>query len=103
MRALEREASHDASPASSLTTRELEVIGRVVEGASNRDIAKNLGLSEQTVKNHLSNIFDKLGVSNRLELALYAVHHRVLAGEAAAAGSVRRVPKRSGAAAKKST
>ena len=95
MRALEREALHDASPASRLTPRELGVIGRVVDGASNKDIAIDLGLSEQTVKNHLSNIFDKLGVSNRLELALYAVHHRVLAGEAAAAGTARQVAKRS--------
>ena len=56
------------------------MLAAVVEGASNKDIAKALGLSGQTVKNHLSNIFDKLGVSNRLELALYAVHHRLVAG-----------------------
>ena len=54
----------------------------VLEGASNRDIGQKLGLSEQTVKNHLSHIFDKLGVSNRLELALYAVHHRLTGGGA---------------------
>ncbi len=56
----------------------------VLEGASNREIAQKLGLGEQTVKNHLSNIFDKLGVSSRLELALYAVHHRLAGGEAPA-------------------
>jgi DNA-binding NarL/FixJ family response regulator len=64
-----------------LTSRELEVIGAVVEGASNREIAERFGLSAQTVKNHLSSIFDKLGVSNRVELALYAVHHQLLAGD----------------------
>jgi two-component system, NarL family, nitrate/nitrite response regulator NarL len=70
-------AAADARPASRLTSRELEVVAAVVEGASNKDIAGDLGVSEQTVKNHLSNIFDKLGVSSRLELALYAIHHRL--------------------------
>jgi len=82
MREVERAPLRDAPPASRLTSRELQVIAAVVEGAGNKDIGKALGLSEQTVKNHLSNIFDKLGVSNRLELALYAVHHRLLAGQA---------------------
>lgn len=67
-----------ASPAQTLTRREVHVIAAVVSGATNRDISEELGLSEQTVKNHLSHIFDKLGVSNRLELALYAIHHRLL-------------------------
>ena len=89
IREVERAPLRDPSPASRLTRRELQVIAAVVEGAGNKDIGATLGLSEQTVKNHLSNIFDKLGVSNRLELALYAVHHRLLAGQAlerAAAG-----------------
>jgi DNA-binding NarL/FixJ family response regulator len=104
MRETERDASRDASPASRLTLRELGVVRHVVDGASNRDIAKNLGLSEQTVKNHLSNIFDKLGVSNRLELALYAVHHRLPAGSAAAgAPAARRAPKRRQPPAKQPT
>jgi DNA-binding NarL/FixJ family response regulator len=75
--------------ASRLTSRELDIIGAVVEGAPNKDIAALFGITEQTVKNHLSHIFDKLGVSNRLELALYAVHHQLLARRAtpgAAAG-----------------
>jgi two-component system nitrate/nitrite response regulator NarL len=63
-----------------LTRRELEIIAAVVEGASNREVADRFGLSPQTVKNHLSNIFDKLGVSNRLELALYAVNHQLFPG-----------------------
>jgi DNA-binding NarL/FixJ family response regulator len=73
----DRVPPESASPASTLTPRERQVIAAVVEGASNKDIGKTLGLSEQTVKNHLSNIYDKLGVSTRLELALYAVHHRL--------------------------
>jgi DNA-binding NarL/FixJ family response regulator len=65
-------------PAQRLTRREIQVVAAVVSGATNRDISTELGLSEQTVKNHLSNIFDKVGVSNRLELALYAIHHKLL-------------------------
>ena len=80
LRDLERAPSREASPGSTLTRRELQVIGAIVDGATNKDIGKSFGVSEQTVKNHLSHIFDKLGVSNRLELALYAVHHRLLAG-----------------------
>jgi len=80
LRQIERAPVQEPSPAARLTRRELQVISAVVEGGSNKDIAQGFGLSEQTVKNHLSNIFDKLGVSNRLELALYAVHHRLLAG-----------------------
>lgn len=61
-----------------LTPRELEMVAAIVAGYTNRDIAQNFSLSEQTVKHHLTNIFDKLGVSNRLELALFAVHHRLV-------------------------
>ena len=61
-----------------LTPRELEVVGAIVEGCSNRDIAKQFGLSEETVKRHLSNIFDKTGVSTRLELALFAIAHQLV-------------------------
>ncbi len=69
-----------ATPAMMLTRRELQIVAAIVEGASNKDIGQQFGLSEQTVKNHLSHIFDKVGVSNRLELALYAVHHKLLDG-----------------------
>jgi DNA-binding NarL/FixJ family response regulator len=62
-----------------LTTRELEIVTLVVAGYSNPDIAQRCSISEQTVKHHISNIFDKLGVSNRLELALFAVNHRLTA------------------------
>jgi two-component system nitrate/nitrite response regulator NarL len=61
-----------------LTPRELEVVGSIVEGCSNRDIAKQFSLSEETVKRHLSNIFDKTGVSTRLELALFAIAHQLV-------------------------
>ncbi len=61
-----------------LTPRELEVVGLIVEGCSNRDIARQFVLSEETVKRHLSNIFDKTGVSTRLELALFAIAHHLV-------------------------
>ena len=57
-----------------LTPRELEIISAVVAGYANKEIAKYFTISEDTVKHHLSNIFDKLGVSTRLELALFAVN-----------------------------
>jgi DNA-binding NarL/FixJ family response regulator len=62
-----------------LTPREMEVVGCIIEGCSNRDIAKQFSLSEETVKRHLSNIFDKTGVSTRLELAMFAIAHRLVA------------------------
>lgn len=65
------------APAETLTARELSVVAAVVEGASNRDIAALLGMSGQTVKTHLSHIYNKVGVSNRLELALFAIHHKL--------------------------
>jgi DNA-binding NarL/FixJ family response regulator len=68
----------DPTPAETLTRRELLIIAAIVDGSTNREVAAHLGLSDQTVKNHLSVIYDKLGVSNRLELALYALHHKLL-------------------------
>jgi len=60
-----------------LTPRELEVVFTVVGGYPNTEIAQKFSISVKTVKHHLTNIFDKLGVSNRLELALFAVQHRL--------------------------
>jgi two-component system, NarL family, nitrate/nitrite response regulator NarL len=60
-----------------LTSRELEVVAAIVSGFTNKDIAQKFAISEQTVKHHLTSVFDKLGVSNRLELALFAVNHRL--------------------------
>jgi DNA-binding NarL/FixJ family response regulator len=57
-----------------LSTREREIVGLVAQGYKNKEMAEKMFISEQTVKNHLHNIFDKLGVSDRLELALYAIH-----------------------------
>jgi DNA-binding NarL/FixJ family response regulator len=62
-----------------LTRRELEILSSIVAGLSNKEIARQFSLSEDTVKHHLSHIFDKLGVSNRLELAMFAVNHRLVA------------------------
>jgi two-component system nitrate/nitrite response regulator NarL len=61
-----------------LSDREREIVQLVAQGFRNREIGEKLFISEQTVKNHLHNIFDKLGVSDRLELALYAIHHRLI-------------------------
>ena len=57
-----------------LTPRESQIVSAVVSGWSNKDIANGFRISETTVKHHLSNVFDKLGVSTRLELALFAVN-----------------------------
>jgi DNA-binding NarL/FixJ family response regulator len=62
-----------------LTPRELEVVRCIVNGCSNRDIAQQFQLSEETVKRHLSNIFEKTAVSTRLELALFAIEHQLVA------------------------
>ena len=63
--------AHDRSP---LSNREREIVALVAQGYKNKEMAEKMFISEQTVKNHLHNIFDKLGVSDRLELALYAIH-----------------------------
>ena len=78
LRALEAPATAPARKTFGLTPRELEITSAVVAGFTNRDIAQKFSISEDTVKHHLSNIFDKAGVSSRLELALFAVNHRIL-------------------------
>jgi DNA-binding NarL/FixJ family response regulator len=60
-----------------LTKREIEIVALVAAGYSNKDIARECALRENTVKHHLSNIFDKTGVSTRLELALFALSNRL--------------------------
>jgi DNA-binding NarL/FixJ family response regulator len=57
-----------------VTRRELQIIGALVDGQTNKDIAATFGISEYTVKHHLTNIYDKLGVYNRVELVLFAIN-----------------------------
>jgi DNA-binding NarL/FixJ family response regulator len=64
-----------------LTARELDVVESIVSGFTNREIAGKYSISEQTVKHHLRNIFDKVGVSNRLELALFAINHNLVSNQ----------------------
>jgi DNA-binding NarL/FixJ family response regulator len=77
-----------------LTPKELQIISGVTQGLRNKDIAVDVGTTEQVVKNYLRKVYDKLGVSDRLELALYCMHHRLLEGypkpEDAAPGSAMR-------------
>ena len=61
-----------------LSTRELEVVRCVSMGLRNKEVADKLGVSEATVKNHLTSVYSKLGVSDRLELILYAIHNRMV-------------------------
>jgi two-component system nitrate/nitrite response regulator NarL len=61
-----------------LSDREMEIVQLVAQGFHNKEIGKELFISENTVKNHLHNIFDKIGVSDRLEMMLYAIHHRLI-------------------------
>lgn len=70
-------SGHAASGDFGLTRREMQIVGAVVAGYSNSEIAETMSLSGHTVKHHITHIFDKLGVSNRLELALFAVNHRL--------------------------
>jgi two-component system nitrate/nitrite response regulator NarL len=64
-------------PRTHLTPREKQVVEFIVEGCTNKDIAKTLCTTEQVIKNYLGKIFDKLGVFNRLELALFAIDHGI--------------------------
>ena len=63
-----------------LTPRQLVIVAHVVAGLSNKEMAQKLAISEDTVKHHLTAVYDKLGVSSRLELALFATHYGLIAG-----------------------
>ena len=78
-------------PCDRLTAKETQVAMLVWEGQTNREIANVIGTTEQVIKNYLRNVYDKIGVSDRLELALFTIHHRILA-EAAAATTAPPVP-----------
>ena len=68
------------SMAFGLSHRELEIVRAVMSGDTNKEIAQRFSISENTVKRHLTHIFDKVGASTRVELALFATHHRLLEG-----------------------
>jgi len=74
------ETSRRQDKAFGLTRRELEILRCIVGGHTNKEIAERSSISENTVKCHLTHIFNKLGASNRVELALFAAHHRLLDG-----------------------
>jgi DNA-binding NarL/FixJ family response regulator len=60
-----------------LTPKESAIIACITQGKRNKEIAYELGTTEQVIKNYLRKIYDKLGVSDRLELALYSLHHQL--------------------------
>lgn len=72
-----KDESIDEMMNSKLTKREYEVINLIARGCNNKDIAKELFISEKTVKNHVSNIFKKIDVSDRTQAALYAIKHNI--------------------------
>jgi DNA-binding NarL/FixJ family response regulator len=69
--------NYRSRPVDTLTRRERTIISCLTQGWRNRDIAQHLTITEQTVKNHLRSVYDKVGVSDRLELVLYAIHQRL--------------------------
>ena len=69
-----------------LTAKELKIIALIVQGYKNKEIASKLGTTEQVIKNYLRNVYDKIGVSDRLELALFTIHHKILMEAATATG-----------------
>ncbi|QNI30595.1 response regulator transcription factor [Alloacidobacterium dinghuense] len=66
-----------------LTPKELKVLSLIMQGCKNREVGLKLKTSEQVIKNYLRGIFDKVGVSDRLELALFTIHHPTLAAAVA--------------------
>jgi DNA-binding NarL/FixJ family response regulator len=70
-----------------LTPKEMRIVALIVQGCKNREIALRLKTTEQVIKNYLRSIYDKTGVSDRLELALFTIHHRQLAQAAAEMGN----------------
>lgn len=70
-----------------LTPKEMRIVALIAQGCKNREIALRLKTTEQVIKNYLRSIYDKTGVSDRLELALFTIHHRVLAQAATEVGN----------------
>ncbi len=77
LRNAEPRSSTRSSDGFRLTPRQTEIIAAIVDGYTNKEIARKLSISEQTVKHHLTSIFEKVGVTNRLELAILAMHRRL--------------------------
>lgn len=76
-----REAAPERPPVEGkfgLTPRELQIVAAIVAGYTNREIAQRFSVSQDTVKHHVSSVFDKVGVSNRVELALFAINHELV-------------------------
>ncbi|MFE0189325.1 response regulator transcription factor [Streptomyces sp. NPDC058989] len=69
------EPAGEESPSSALTPRQLEALALLADGMTNRHIARALGITEKTVKNHMQAIFTRLNVSARTQAAVYAVRH----------------------------
>jgi DNA-binding NarL/FixJ family response regulator len=65
-------------PKNRLSDKELLIVSCVAQGMRNKEIAQEVGTTEQVIKNYLRKVYDKLGVSDRLELALYCIHHRLM-------------------------
>jgi two-component system nitrate/nitrite response regulator NarL len=76
--ALSRSSRESVSKNPLLTNRENQVVRLVAQGRRNREVAQKLSISEKTVKNHLWNIFNKLGIDNRVELAFRTMNHALL-------------------------
>jgi DNA-binding NarL/FixJ family response regulator len=85
---LDEEASIGVRVRDRLTPKEMKIVALLVQGCKNKEIALRLGSTEQVIKNYLCSIYDKTGVSDRLELALFTMHNRILAAAAAEAGTL---------------
>jgi DNA-binding NarL/FixJ family response regulator len=85
---LAEEASIGVRVRDRLTPKEMKIVALLVQGCKNKEIALRLGTTEQVIKNYLCSIYDKTGVSDRLELALFTMHNRILAAAAAEAGTL---------------
>ncbi|MGH9404857.1 MAG: response regulator [Terriglobia bacterium] len=75
---LPRKGTAPHRPNFGLSPREIQVVAAISAGYTNKEIARKLSVSEHTVKHHITNIFDELGVSNRMELILFAVSHQLI-------------------------
>jgi DNA-binding NarL/FixJ family response regulator len=82
-----------------LTPKEMRIVALIVQGCKNREIATRLKTTEQVIKNYLRSIYDKTGVGDRLELALFTIHHRVLAQAATEVGNTLEVEEQQAAMA----